>query len=121
MRNISEGQAMNPTIAQITEAVAAAFHVRPADITGKSHKPVHAYPRFIACAISHDAGYSYPIIAHRMGWDYHTRAMICARRAAAIAKIDSEYRNTLGTLRAALIGPVLFYRAWQFKSIRSAQ
>jgi chromosomal replication initiation ATPase DnaA len=112
---------MTPTIAQITEAVAAAFHVRPADIMGKSRAPVYAYPRFIACAIAHDAGYSYPRIAHRMGWDYHTRAMDGARRAAEIAETNSEYRNIMDTLRAALIGPAQFCRNWQFKSIRSAQ
>lgn len=111
---------MKPTIAQIIAAVAEAFNVRPDDITGPRQFGYITRPRFIVYLIAHDAGYSYPNIAGRLGKDDHTTIMSGARRVSVIAAKDPDYARKYEALRERLIGYLINYRNWQFKSIRSA-
>jgi len=113
---------MKPSIAQIIAAVAEAFHIRPADITEPDRSARASHPRFIAYAIAHDAGHSYPQIGRFIGRRDHSTVISGAKRAKAIAKKRPDYAETFKALRKSLLGarPKTPYRDWQFKSIRSA-
>jgi chromosomal replication initiation ATPase DnaA len=112
---------MKPTIAQIIAAVAEAFQIRPDDITGPRRFSYITRPRFAVYAIAHDAGYSYPVIAGRLGKDDHTTIMDGAKRVPIIAAKDPDYARKYEDLRERLVGYLINYRNWKFKSIRSAQ
>ena len=94
---------MKPTMAEIITAVAAEFEINPREITGRSRHKIFSRPRFIVYAIAHDAGYSYPVIADRLGDRDHATVLQGARRAVEIAAKDAAYRASLNSLRKTLL------------------
>ena len=94
---------MKPTMAEIITAVAAEFKISPREITGPSRHKIFSRPRFIVYAIAHDAGYSYPVIANRLGDRDHATVLQGARRAVEIAAKDAAYRASLNSLRKTLL------------------
>ena len=97
---------MTPTVSQITAAVAHAFDVCPANITGPSRQRPFAYPRFAVCALSHEAGHSTPAIGARLGNRDHTSILHGIRRVVEISALDAAYAETIARLRKQFLrGP----------------
>ena len=88
---------MKPTMAEIITAVAAEFEINPREITGPSRHKIFSRPRFIVYAIAHEAGYSFPVIADRLGDRDHATVLQGARRAVEIAaKHELTTKNAIG-------------------------
>lgn len=94
---------MKPTIAEIITAVAAEFEINPREITGTSRLYVFTHPRHMVCAIAHEAGYSLPVIAHRVGGRDHSSILYGVRQAVKIAAKNAAYRESLHKLRKSLL------------------
>ena len=94
---------MKPTMAEIITAVAAEFKISPREITGRLRHKIFSRPRFIVYAIAHDAGYSFPVIANRLGDRDHATVLQGARRAMEIAANDAAYTASLNSLRKTLL------------------
>lgn len=111
---------MKPTIAKIIAAVACEFNVRADEITGPR---LHSYitgPRFAVCSIARDAGYSLNQIGAGLGYRDHSTIATAIKRNAALAVKDPVYAEKCKALSDALIGRMVTFKNWKFKSIRSA-